>query len=311
MIKIAVVGTGIISRRHLDAISASEEAELCAVCDINKDAGVPIAKEYGVPFFNDYKAIPANTDAEAVILNLPHFLHCEVSEFFLDHGLHVLVEKPMANTVEECDRMIRAAERNGRKLAVGHIQRFYPASRKVKEIYESKELGELSMVNELRSEDYFYEGRPKWFLDRKLAGGGVFMNFGAHALDRLFSITGSRPVHVSGAVGNLKNSYTIEGHAQAYVELENRVCANITIGGYTKGGLEVMFYFTEGVLKMERGGRSLSQNLGNGWEVVALEPEDAFGLQLQEFCQLVKGEPSDIATAQFGRLIIETIEQVY
>jgi len=311
MIKIAVVGTGIISQLHLDAISASEEAELCAVCDINENAGEPVAKKYGVPFFKEYKEIPASTDAEAVILNLPHFLHCEASEFFLDHGLHVLVEKPMANTVEECDRMIRAAERNGRKLAVGHTQRFYPAHRKVKEIYESKELGELSMVNELRSEDYFYEGRPKWFLDRKLAGGGVFMNFGAHALDKLFSITGSRPVYVSGTVGNLKNNYNIEGHAQVHVELENRVCANISIGGYTKGGSEVMFYFTEGILKVERGGRVLSQNVGNGWENLELAPANAFGLQLQEFCRMVKDEPSDIATGEYGRMIIETIERVY
>ena len=217
----------------------------------------------------------------------------------------------MANTVEECDRMIRAAERNGRKLAVGHTQRFYPAHRKVKEIYESKELGELSMVNELRSEDYFYEGRPKWFLDRKLAGGGVFMNFGAHALDKLLSITGSRPVYVSGTVGNLKNNYNIEGHAQVHVELENRVCANISIGGYTKGGSEVMFYFTEGILKAERGGRVLSQNVGDGWENLELAPANAFGLQLQEFCRMVKDEPSDIATGEYGRMIIETIERVY
>lgn len=312
MLKIAIVGTGKISKLHLKAISASNEAELCAVCDINEAVGIPVADEYRVPFFKDYKDIPTSTDAEAVIVNLPHFLHCEVTEFFLNSGLHVLVEKPMANTVEECDRMIRAAEQSGRKLAVGHLQRFYPAYRKVKEIYDSKKLGELSMVNELRSESYFYEGRPKWFLDKKLAGGGVFMNFGAHALDKLFSITGSRPVHVSGTVGNLKNEYSsIEGHAQAHVELENRVSANITIGGYADGTSEVAFYFTEGILKVERAGRVLLQNRGNGWEAIELDSPNAFGLQLQEFCKMVNGEPSEIADGEYGRLIIDAIERVY
>ena len=160
MLKIAVVGTGLISGKHLKAIQASTEAELCAICDINESAGVPLAEEYEVPFFKDYKDIPENTNVEAVILNLPHFLHCEVSEFFLDKGVHVLVEKPMANTVEECDRMIKAAERNNKKLAIGHIQRFYSGNRKVIEMYKSKEIGELCMMNESRSEDYFYAGRP-------------------------------------------------------------------------------------------------------------------------------------------------------
>jgi len=311
MLKIAMVGTGRISKQHLKAIRASNEAKLCAVCDINEALGSSIAGEYGVPFFKDYKDIPTSTDAEAVIVNLPHFLHCEVTEFFLDCGLHVLVEKPMANTVEECDRMIRAAERSGKKLAVGHMNRFYPAIQKVKEIHDSKELGELCMVNELRSEHYFIEERPKWFLDKKLAGGGVFMNLGAHALDKLFSITGSKPVHVSGMVGNLKNNYTIEGHAQAHVELENQVSANITIGGYPGSISEVTFYFAEGILKVERNNRGLSRNQGNGWETIELDLPNAFGLQLHEFCKFVNGEPSEIADSEYGRLIIATIEQVY
>lgn len=311
MIKIAMIGTGKISKQHLKAISASNEAELCAVCDINEAVGISVANEYGVPFFKEYKDIPTSTDADAVIVNLPHFLHCEVAEFFLNSGLHVLVEKPMANTVEECDRMIRAAERSGKKLAVGHLQRFYPVIRKVREIHESKKLGELCMVNELRSEYYFTEERSKWFLDKKLAGGGVFMNLGVHALDKLFSITGSKPVHVSGMVGNLKNNYTIEGHAQAHVELENQVSANITIGGYPGSISEVTFYFTEGILKVERNNRGLALNQGKGWETIELDPPNTFGLQLHEFCKLVNGEPSEIADGEYGRMIINTVERVY
>ena len=310
MLKIAVVGTGLISGQHLKAIQSSAEAVLCAICDINETVGVPLAEEYGVPFFKDYKDIPQNTDAEAVILNLPHFLHCEVSEFFLDKGVHVLVEKPVANTVKECDRMIEAAERNNKKLAIGHIQRFYPGNRKVKEMYQSKEIGELCMINELRSEEYFYEGRPKWFLDKKLSGGGVFMNFGAHALDLLFSIVDSKPVHVSAMVGNIKNNYSIEGHAQVHVELENKVSANITICGYAKGGREVTCCFTNGILKILNGGRRLAKNVGNGWEDVELEETNPFELQLAEFCKLIKGERSEIASGEFGRQVIGIVEEV-
>lgn len=108
MLKIAVIGTGIIGRSHLKAIEQSECCTLCAVCDINEEAAAALASEYGVPYFTNYKDI-ADTEADAVIINLPHWLHCEVSEFFLNKGLHVLVEKPMSNTTEECDRMVAAS----------------------------------------------------------------------------------------------------------------------------------------------------------------------------------------------------------
>ena len=129
MIKIAVVGTGIIGLDHLKAIRKSDKLELVAICDINEEKVSALAEEYGVPYFLDYKEIPKKTDAEAVILNLPHGLHCESTVFFLEAGLHVLLEKPMANTVAECDTMMAAEKRSGKKLAIGHIQRFLKANK--------------------------------------------------------------------------------------------------------------------------------------------------------------------------------------
>jgi len=225
-------------------------------------------------------------------------------------GLHVLVEKPMANTTEECDRMLAAAKRNDRKLAIGHVQRFFQANRKVKEICQSKELGELCMFNEVRTINYFASDRPKWFLDKKLSGGGIVMNYGAHALDKLFYITESKPTVVSATVGNIKNDCSIEGHAQIHIEFENKVSANMTFSGYGDAGYEAVYYFTEGALKV-KGGR-LSINTGKGWEDVEPEKgEDPFLMQLNEFCKLIKDEPSEIVTGDYAGAVIETIERIY
>ena len=125
MLKFAVVGTGIIGAKHLAAIAESESCCLCAVCDINEKAAAAASEKYGVPSFTDYRDIPQKTKADAVILNLPHWLHCEATVFFLEQGLHVLVEKPMATTLEECLKMQETANRVGKKLAVGHLQRFF------------------------------------------------------------------------------------------------------------------------------------------------------------------------------------------
>lgn len=311
MLKIAVVGTGIIGNSHLKAIEQSEECTLCAICDLNEAAVMVLAEKYQVPYFTDYKDIVTKTEAEAVILNLPHWLHCKVSEFFLDNGLHVLVEKPMANTVEECNRMMAAATRNNRKLAVGHIQRFFQANRKVKEIYDSNELGKLCMFNELRTENYFSQNRPKWFLDKKLAGGGIAMNYGAHALDKLFYIMNSKPIKVVATTGNNVNDCSIEGHAQIHVRFENNVSANITFSGYGNSGYEAVYYFSKGALKVTWG-TQLSKNTGNGWETVKLEKgRDPFLMQLKEFCKLIKGEPNESVTGECGKCIIEVIEKIY
>ena len=99
MYKIGVIGTGIIGHTHLRTISQSDECEIAAVVDVNPEKAESAAKEYGVPFYTDYKEIKESIDA--VIINLPHFLHCEVSCYFLEKGIHVLCEKPMATSVSE------------------------------------------------------------------------------------------------------------------------------------------------------------------------------------------------------------------
>ena len=213
--QIAVVGTGIIGMDHLAAIADLEDFTLCAVCDINEEKARQVAVQYGVPYCTDYEKIVRIAEPDAVILNLPHFLHAPAAEYFLNCGVHVLVEKPMANTAAECDKMIVAAKSHRKVLAVGHIQRFYLVNQAVKQAADSKKLGRLLMMNERRSIRYFTENRPKWFFDRQRAGGGIIMNYGAHAIDKMFYLAGITDAAVSAAYGNAPG-YEVEGHAQLF-----------------------------------------------------------------------------------------------
>jgi len=309
--RIAVIGTGIIGKSHLQAISRSNQCILDSVCDINEEQARTYAEMYNVPYFTDYRDIPSKTKADAVILNLPHWLHCEVAEFFLNSGLHVLVEKPMAMTKAECDRMNEAAKLSGRKLAVGHIQRFFPANRMIKEICQSGELGKLCMITEYRVVDYFVPTRPKWFLDKNRSGGGVVMNFGAHALDKIFYITDSRPEEILASVDNIKNDYDIEGHAQIMIKLKNHITANVTLGGYHATGYETVYYFTNGALKV-MGGTKLFKRTESGWEEIPQnEKRDSFSLQLEAFYRYVNNQPSEIPTGEYGADVIAAIEKIY
>lgn len=309
--KIAVIGTGSIGTRYLSAIEASQSCTLCAICDINEEKAKMYAEKYGVPYFTDYTQVPANCDVDAVILNLPHWLHCEATEFFLDSGLHVFVEKPMANTSEECRRMIAARNRSGKCLAVAQPQRFNAVNRKVKEIVESGELGELCMTTEFRSDDYFRDARPRWFLKKALSGGGIVMNFGAHSLDRLLFITGSKVTDIIASMGNIKNDYDIEGHAQIAFKFENGVSAATTLYGYASTIREVYYYFTNGTLKMVDFNKLFRFEAGQWVPVELPSAPNSLEMGLEEFCKLVRGEPSDVPSAEFGAEVVDLIEKIY
>lgn len=311
MLKIAIVGTGIIGLSHLNAIEKTGVCKLCAVCDVNAEKAKEYADKYQVPYFTDYHEIPAKTQADAVIINLPHFLHCECAVFFLESGLHVLVEKPMANTVEECDRMIEAAEKSGKKLLVGHVQRYFKAGGFIREAIKDGRYGKLCMITGSRSADYFVENRPRWFLSKQAAGGGIGMNFGAHALDTLFYITGETEPEVVSSYGNIKNGAEIEGHMQYFLKFPSGLSVTQTLSGYNLSTFENIYYFTDAVLKVE-GAASLSINRDRKWESIDLEEDHKImERQLIDFINCLEGKPNMVCTAREGRAVIAALEKIY
>ena len=313
MTRIAIVGTGIIAGCHIDAISKLEDCTLVALCDLNEERVKALAEKNGVPYFLDYKKIPEECECDAVILNLPHGIHAEASIFFLEHGIHVLVEKPMANTVAECDAMIAASEKSGKKLAVAHVQRYFRPNRIVKELVDSGELGKLCMYSEQRSINYFLPNRPAWFTSKKMAGGGIVMNYGAHAFDKLFYITGKEPTAVYASTANLINDKDVEGHAQIFAKFEDGLSAVVTFSGYSDVVYESIYYFTGGAVKVLGVDRAFIRREGDSdWtEIDAKRDGREFALEVDDFCKYTRGEESTIPDGKYSRAIIKTIEEAY
>ena len=315
MIKIAIIGTGIIGLSHINAIMQTEGCSLAAVCDINEAVAKEIGEKYNVPYFTDYKDIPSSADVDAVIINLPHFLHCESTVFFLENGLHVLIEKPMANTVEECDKMIAAAKANGVKLGVGHVQRFFSHNIQIKELADSGKLGEFCMYTETRNINYFAETRPKWFLSKEKAGGGISMNYGAHALDKVFWLLGPQEAKTFGSLANLRENQEgidIEGHAQFIAAFPGGKSASVTLDGYGFVPATAEYFFTGGSIRMFEGIGFCYQTDGN-WINFEKNPnaKDGMVYQIEEFLKYINGEESLTPDGEYGRAVIAALEQLY
>ena len=313
MIKIAIVGTGAIVGPHISAIKGLDCCSLVALCDLNEERVRTLAEENGVPYFLDYKEIPEKVDCDAVILNLPHGLHAPVSVFFLERGINVLVEKPMANTASECDEMIEASKKSGAKLAVAHVQRYFKANMKIKEIVDSGELGTLCMYDEQRSINYFLPSRPAWFTNKKMAGGGIVMNYGAHAFDKIFYVTGAHPTFVNSSYANCINDRDVEGHAQIFAKFDNGVSATITLSGYSDVVYEAYYYFTKGALKLTSTSKLEMRREGEKVWTEVPDSNDglAFVREIDEFCKYVRGEESNIPDGEYGRAIVKAIDALY
>ena len=128
-IRAAVIGVGYLGKFHAEKFATLPQSELVAVCDIDYERCNKIAKEFNTEAVADYELLIGKVDAVSIVVPTPR--HHAVARFFLEHGVHVLVEKPIATTIEEADDLIACAKANKVKLQVGHLERFNNAVKAV------------------------------------------------------------------------------------------------------------------------------------------------------------------------------------
>ncbi|MEM3896426.1 MAG: Gfo/Idh/MocA family oxidoreductase, partial [Archaeoglobaceae archaeon] len=149
--RVAVIGVGNMGYHHARIYSefAKEgKVELVGVSDVNAYRAKEVAEKFGTRAFKDYRELLGFVDAVSIAVPTP--LHYEVAMDFIKAGVHVLVEKPIADSVEKAEEMIREAEKNGVVLMVGHVERFNPAVLKLKELISAGELGEVITMSAKR-----------------------------------------------------------------------------------------------------------------------------------------------------------------
>jgi UDP-N-acetyl-2-amino-2-deoxyglucuronate dehydrogenase len=184
----AVIGCGTISIVHLASISSLDGVDLVGVCDTDADRAAAAGREYGVPWFTDHAELLDELRPDVVHICTPHDQHVPVAIGCLEAGVHVLVEKPVAATVPEADRLIAAASRHPEvKVGVCLQNRYNAATRAARALLGSGELGALAGASATllwhRGPEY-YEARP-WRGRKRNSGGGVLINQAIHTLDLL------------------------------------------------------------------------------------------------------------------------------
>lgn len=213
---------GIIAPTHINALKQIPTARIAALCDINAETGKPRADELGVPFFTDYREMLAAIKPDISVICTPHPLHAQMTVDSLEAGAHVVAEKPMSIEVAEGDRMIAAAERTGKLLAINFQQRFKPSIERARWLVDSGAIGPLVRVLVvepwLRTKAYYKMSawRGTWSGE----GGAVLLNQSPHTLDLLCYLAGP-PKKVWGWIRALHHDIECEDTFQAMLEYPN------------------------------------------------------------------------------------------
>ena len=310
MIKIGIIGAGIMVKAHLDAIKKHNECKVVAIADIVEERAKQYAEVYGAHSFTDYHEMIGECELDVVIINLPHYLHCEATCFFLKNGVNVFVEKPMAISIEECDEMIKTAQENNKLLFIGHVQQYTDAHQYLKNVIKEEKYGKLLRLTEVRNTDYF-TNRPAWFLDKKLSGGGIVMNYCAHTLDKVFYLTDSVLENACSVCTNNINNCTIEEGAQVLARLSNGVSAVFSYTGSSGPYYyENVFYFENGVVRVINSSDLFEFENGD-WKQIIKNEGKMHERAIAELVKALKGEESMITTMQHGRNVMEGIIKIY
>lgn len=314
--RVGLCGLGEIGQFHLAAIRDSEVAELAAVCDL--DAELARRSAGGAAVHTSVAAMLAAEDLDAVDVCLPHSLHREVAVAALAAGCDVLLEKPLAVDLESCEAIVAAAAEHGGRVAVSHNQLLYGPHRRLLELVEAGELGELRGLYARLWIGGRYGG---WRTDPDAVGGGLLMDAGVHRIYLLRALGGpvesvsaamDRPraeesfsvtlEFASGALGVAQGSY--HGPEGTF---EDRLDVVGSAGLAAVAGCEAFF---EGDL---RGVPPLRTRLGGAWadDPVTGSWEESVRASVQASLAAFAAGEEPPAGATAGRETVALIEAAY
>ncbi|HZZ20243.1 MAG TPA: Gfo/Idh/MocA family oxidoreductase [Opitutaceae bacterium] len=230
-LRTAIVGSGKVAHLHAKALKALGESELVGVCGRPSATLDAFGATYGIRVFHDIKAMARDAGVQAVVVGTPHPVHAAAAVDAAEAGVHVLVEKPLASTLADCDRMIAAARRSGVALGTISQRRFYPPCQRIRAAIDSGKVGKPVLASAVifgwRDEAYYRSDpwRGKW----KEEGGGILVNQAPHQLDLLLWYMGEID-QVQGYWANLNHPYIeVEDTAVATIRFRSGALATLLV----------------------------------------------------------------------------------
>ncbi|MDA0838358.1 MAG: Gfo/Idh/MocA family oxidoreductase [Planctomycetota bacterium] len=306
---VAVLGGGRIVGAHASAANEMPELNLIGIAELNREKHPELKERFDCDIFDSIEEILGRKDVHCAAICLPHHLHLPVSLQAIEAGKHLLIEKPMALNVKECDQIIDAASRAGVKVTVGHHHSYSSQIIEARRRIEAGEIGHLVMCAETWIKPFHIGERPPWFLAKECGGGMWWMN-APHQVDRLLRLVGSHVVSVKGKVSNEIFSYSAADSGIAIVEFENGLYANILHIGYRNGveRFESLLTGSKGSIHLESNTLSLCNGSESG--LIELAQRRPHIEMWKDFVQAIETDGETLTSGNYGREVISICEAV-
>jgi predicted dehydrogenase len=343
-IRTALIGCGKVGGIHAAAVASLAEAELVAVCDASAERAGAFAARHGGRPFTDAATLLREARPEVVLIATPHPLHAEPAVVAAEAGAHVLVEKPLAARLADCDAMLAAARLAGVQLGVISQRRFSPPVQRMKAALDADKLGKpslgLALMYSWREPDYYTSDpwRGKW----ETEGGGVLVNQSPHILDLLLWFLGPL-AEVSGYWANVNHpTIEVDDTAVAALRFRNGGVGTLITSVAQRPGIytRVHVHGTSGAsigVETDRGATFIAGMTpiqeapvndlwtipGEEHRLADFQAEDRarfaqvdglvhyHALQIRDFVQAVRDNRRPLVTGEDGRAVVEFFTAIY
>lgn len=232
VLRLGIAGLGAAAGQVIPCLgNVKDQIQFTAVADVRKEALDHYRAAYGVETFDSIEAMAASSCVDAIWIATPNVLHAEHTILVAEHRKHMICEKPMAVTLDQCKVMIEAVERNGVKYVQGHSKIYGTPFKAMKSIIDSGELGEVIQINTWNYNDWMLRPRLASEVDTS-QGGGIVFRQGPHQADIVRYLGGGLVKNVKAKVGRHEPAFQTEGDYTAYLEFQDGPAATMSMNGY-------------------------------------------------------------------------------
>jgi predicted dehydrogenase len=241
--KIAIVGAGAIAQRNATEAAQSGAATIAGVFDVNTKVAREMARKLGTNVFSSYEDVLASPGVEAVLMSTPHHVHRSMTLEAAAAGKHVLIEKPLANSLEDAEAMIHACRAAGVGLTVNYSFRYLPKIRKARQLIADGALGDITGVqliaHQFKDRGYWMGARSNspddWRSSRAKCGGGFLIMTVCHNIDYLYYITGQKGTRVYSEYGTLASPGDVEDIISVTARWGDKAVGTISASSIMRG----------------------------------------------------------------------------
>lgn len=296
-INVGVIGVGAMGYNHARVYYRLKNANLMAVSDIMKGTLQKVANKYDAIGYVDYENLLEIPDIEVVSVCVPTTHHHSVVMAAIEHGKHVLVEKPIAFTLEEAKEMVGAARKKGVKLGTGHVERFNPAVQKAKELIENDVIGDVVSASAKRVGPF----------PPRIKDVGVIIDLAIHDLDVMHYLFSEPVAEVYATMGSILEKCEYEDHAEIMTKFRSGITGMLEVNWLTPyKRRKLAITGTDGIINVDYIDQKLDV-YGKFAQDVKIKHEEPLKNEIKSFLSSVINDEEPVITGEDGIYALRTV----